>query len=148
MPLFQCLQRCAACIQRSSGTCKRTKHLSERMLASCGRGKEARSEWRQLCLAVTFFNLGTTVEGEEGLQDGLIRLAPGVTLDSLLQFQIPEECPSSHHDSCSSSGLDHGENGISDISALLSQDAVCPGTMFVRGVSPPPNPNPASCWRA
>ncbi len=83
------MQRCAVWMQRSTGI--KTKKLSERMLAGYGRGRRggARAEWSRLCLAVVRFKLGTAVEGAEGLEAGVISLAPGVTLGSLQQFPLP-----------------------------------------------------------
>ncbi len=88
--LSQSMQRCAAWIVRSTGI--KTKKLSELMLAGYGRGRRggARAEWCRLCSAVVRFSLGTAVEGTEGREAGMINLAPGVTLGSLLLFQIPD----------------------------------------------------------
>jgi hypothetical protein len=97
------MQRCALWIQRSTGI--KTKKLSERMLAGYGRGRRggARAEWCRLCSAIVRFNLGTAVEGVEGLEAGLISLAPGVTLGSLQQFQLPDHSDESVQGSSHSS---------------------------------------------
>ena len=108
------MQRCALWIQRSTGI--KTKKLSERMLAGYGRGRRggARAEWCRLCAAVVRFNLGTAVQGEEGMESGSISLAPGVTLGSLQQYQLPVESVESIQSSSLSgvgkTGDDHADN--------------------------------------
>jgi hypothetical protein len=49
------------------------------------------------------FKLGTAIEGVEGLEAGLISLAPGVTLGSLQQFQLPDHSDESVQGSSQSS---------------------------------------------
>jgi len=107
----QVMQRCAVWIQRSTGI--RTKKLPERMLAGYGRGRKggARAEWCRLCLAVVRFKLGTAVQGAEGLEAGMISLAPGVTLGSLQQFQLPDALRQTGHSSGDNSGSDDDEEG-------------------------------------
>lgn len=111
------MQRCAGWIQRSTGI--KTKKLSERMLSGYGRGRRggARAEWCRLCSAVVRFGLGTAVEGSEGLEAGLIYLAPGVTLGSLLQFEIRDAGQRSGH-STTDKGSDYVDED--DVASSLS----------------------------
>ncbi len=113
--ICQSLHRCATWIQRSTGI--KTKKLSERMLAGYGRGRRggARAEWCRLCHAVVRFKLGTAVVGTEGFDAGLIALAPGVTLGSLLQFQLCDANPVSRHSNVkdTSTDIDKDEHSAS-----------------------------------
>jgi hypothetical protein len=115
------MQRCAGWIQRSTGI--KTKKLSERMLSGYGRGRRggARAEWCRLCSAVVRFGLGTAVEGSEGLEAGLIYLAPGVTLGSLLQFEIRDAGQRSGHSTTDKGSGDVDED---DVASSLSEDDV------------------------
>ena len=114
------MQRCAGWIQRSTGI--KTKKLSERMLSGYGRGRRggARAEWCRLCSAVVRFGLGTAVEGSEGLEAGLIYLAPGVTLGSLLQFEIRDAGQRSGHSTTDKGSGDVDED---DVASSLSSSS-------------------------
>lgn len=118
------MQRCAGWIQRSTGI--KTKKLSERMLSGYGRGRRggARAEWCRLCSAVVRFGLGTAVEGSEGLEAGLIYLAPGVTLGSLLQFEIPDAGQRSGHSTSDKGSDDVDEDDVaSSLSSSSDEDS-------------------------
>lgn len=114
------MHRCATWIQRSTGI--KTKKLSERMLAGYGRGRRggARAEWCRLCHAVARFSLGTAVIGIEGSDAGMIALAPGVTLGSLLQFQLPDANQVSSHSSVDIASTDIDEDELSASSSTSS----------------------------
>ena len=66
------------------------------------------------------FGLGTAVEGSEGLEAGLIYLAPGVTLGSLLQFEICDAGQRSGH-----SNTDKGSDDVDedDVASSLSSSS-------------------------
>lgn len=116
------MQRCAGWIQRSTGI--KTKKLSERMLSGYGRGRRggARAEWCRLCSAVVRFGLGTAIEGSEGLEAGLIYLAPGVTLGSLLQFEIRDAGARSGHSTSDRGSDDVDEDGAASSSSSSSDE--------------------------
>ena len=92
------------------------------MLSGYGRGRRggARAEWCRLCSAVVRFGLGTAVEGSEGLEAGLIYLAPGVTLGSLLQFEIRDAGQRSGHSTTDKGSGDVDED---DVASSLSSSS-------------------------
>ncbi len=70
------------------------------------------------------FNLGTVVEGTEGLEAGLISLAPGVTLGSLLQFQVSDSCQNSIHAISDTGNRDvHGDEISNSLSGSRDEDS-------------------------
>ena len=96
------------------------------MLSGYGRGRRggARAEWCRLCSAVVRFGLGTAVEGSEGLEAGLIYLAPGVTLGSLLQFEICDAGQRSGHSTTDKGSDDVDEDDVaSSLSSSSDEDS-------------------------
>jgi hypothetical protein len=94
------------------------------MLSGYGRGRRggARAEWCRLCSAVVRFGLGTAVEGSEGLDAGLIYLAPGVTLGSLLQFEIRDAGERSGHSTSDKGSDDVDEDDVASSSSSSSDE--------------------------